>query len=155
VEGTGSTSARVRQAQFRGDVADVRTARRFVSDAFESFGLADEVYHAALATSELASNAVTHAATSFDVRVSHDDHRVKVEVYDRSSALPRSRHPSPDEPTGRGLRIVGECSQRWGVTPVAGAGKVVWFEIDHSPSLRPAHAGHVTVPNPHPHPPSA
>jgi anti-sigma regulatory factor (Ser/Thr protein kinase) len=144
--GPGRDAARVREARFAGEASDVRSARRFVSDAFESFGLVDQVHHAALATSELVSNAITHAATAFRVRVVDDEARVKVEVQDGSSTLPRSRRPSIDEPTGRGLRIVGECSQRWGVTPVAGAGKIVWFEIDHG-SVAP-HEGHVAVPPP-------
>ena len=142
----GDGDARVREALFAGHASDVRTARRFVSDAFESLGLVDEMFHAALATSELASNAITHAATAFRIRVVDDADRVKVEVHDESSVLPRSRRPTLDEPTGRGLRIVGECSQRWGVTPVVGHGKVVWFEIDHEPARR--HDGHVAVPPP-------
>jgi anti-sigma regulatory factor (Ser/Thr protein kinase) len=129
----GSEGERVREARFAGEASDVRTARRFVTEAFESLGLAGAVHHAALATSELASNAITHAASSFQVRIVDHGTRVTVEVHDQSSVLPRSRRPTVDEPTGRGLRIVGECSQRWGVTPVAGDGKIVWFEIDHGP----------------------
>ena len=127
----------VLQARFPGQAGDVRSARRFVSDAFVALGLAAEVHHAALATSELASNAVTHAASAFTVRVTGDLDSVKVEVQDGSPSLPRSRNPSPDEPTGRGLQIVGQCSQRWGITPLDG-GKVVWFEIDR-PARRDGH----------------
>lgn len=119
----------VLQATFPGLAGDVRSARRFVSDAFVALGLPGEVHHAALATSELASNAVTHASSPFTVRVIGDLAAVRVEVEDDSPAVPRSRTPTPDEPTGRGLQIVGQCSQRWGITPAAG-GKVVWFEID-------------------------
>jgi anti-sigma regulatory factor (Ser/Thr protein kinase) len=139
----GDGRARVHEARFAGEASDVRTARRFVTEAFESLGLVDAAHHAALATSELASNAVTHAASSFAIRVVDRDTRVTVEVHDQSSVLPRSRQPTVDEPTGRGLRIVGECSQRWGVTPVAGDGKIVWFEIEHGPGRRD---GRVTVP---------
>ena len=128
-----ATPPEVQQARFPGQAGDVRSARRFVSDAFVVLGLPGEVHHAALATSELASNAVTHAASPFTIRVTGDAATVKVEVQDSSPSLPRSRTPSPDEPTGRGLQIVSQCSQRWGITPVD-SGKVVWFEIDRLPS---------------------
>ena len=44
-----------------------------------------------------------------------------------------SREATQDEDSGRGLALVGSLARRWGVRPVPGGGKTVWFEIDREP----------------------
>lgn len=79
--------------------------------------------------SELATNAVLHAGTTFRVTLMLHDGRVRCEVSDGSVRRPRLRHYTRDAATGRGLRLVDRLSTDWGVIP-GPAGKTVWFELD-------------------------
>jgi serine/threonine-protein kinase RsbW len=105
----------------------VSEARRFVRDV-----LADRPSEARdsieLMVSELATNCIRHAHSAFDVTLQTTRRTVRVEVCDSQPGRPEPQSPSPNEPTGRGLRIVEALSDTWGVEPSPG-GKIVWFEI--------------------------
>lgn len=112
------------------DPQSVAFARKFVLD----LGLAyDEETRERLAvlTSELVTNAILHARTPFVVKVSVHDDRIRVAVTDGNETLPIDKRWGPTSPTGRGLRIVEEISDRWGYEPIT-SGKTVWFELDRS-----------------------
>lgn len=111
-----------------------RAARRFVVDTLARWGRADDIQVAALAVTELATNAVLHARSDFVVGLSLRDGAIRLSVSDASSATPAPRAPGSDEPGGRGLLMVAALSNRWG-TDVAGDGKVVWAEL--SPAVPP------------------
>jgi hypothetical protein len=81
--------------------------------------------------SELASNALRHAHSDFEITVETAGHRVRVGVRDTGHGEPRMRSPEPSEHSGRGLRVVDALSATWGVTHQA-QGKLVWF-ILHAP----------------------
>jgi anti-sigma regulatory factor (Ser/Thr protein kinase) len=102
----------------------VRAARQFVVEQLPGGGVADT---AALLVSELATNAVEHARTDFTVRVVLAD-SLRVEVADRSPALPVRRQVPVQAERGRGLSIVDTLAARWG-TSTTEDGKVVWFEL--------------------------
>lgn len=110
-----------------GVVRSVRAARAFVEEAMAD--CPDGVRRiAVLLVSELATNAVLHAQSAFDVRVRMDGERVRVEVHDGSPTLPVVKDYGVDAVTGRGVRLVQLLSSRWDVD--AGPdGKTVWFEI--------------------------
>jgi anti-sigma regulatory factor (Ser/Thr protein kinase) len=77
--------------------------------------------------SELASNAVRHAGTPFEVTVSVDD-AVWVGVRDASRRQPRMLLASPESVSGRGLLLVSTFATRWGIDWRDGD-KVVWAEV--------------------------
>jgi anti-sigma regulatory factor (Ser/Thr protein kinase) len=105
----------------------VTGARRFVLDTIR--GVAREVSDSvALMVSELATNSIRHAGTGFRVRVDHTPAEVRVEVIDRGGGAPTVRSPAPTEPSGRGLRIVENFADSWGVR-ASPPGKVVWFTL--------------------------
>jgi hypothetical protein len=53
-----------------------------------------------------------------------------VSVSDMSPMPPRLHNFAVESATGRGLRLVDQLAQRWGVDEAAsGTGKVVWFEV--------------------------
>jgi anti-sigma regulatory factor (Ser/Thr protein kinase) len=79
--------------------------------------------------SELATNSVRHAHSSFAVTVERTPRDSRSSVFDVGLERPAMRSPRPGEPTGRGLRIVEALADNWGVTTHAGAGKTVWFSL--------------------------
>jgi hypothetical protein len=103
----------------------VSAAREFVVETVGNPALDDALR---LAVSELATNAVIHARSSFRIRVIRLGTAVRVEVYDRSERLPIRNHQRHDAISGRGIGIVEHVSNRWGVMPTDG-GKAIWFEI--------------------------
>jgi anti-sigma regulatory factor (Ser/Thr protein kinase) len=106
----------------------VREARQFLAETLGA-RVADEMGEAlALTLSELATNAVLHAETDFDVVIKIDG-QVRIEVEDGSTDLPVPR-PAPElAPGGRGLQIVDRLCDRWGVHVVRDR-KCVWCERD-------------------------
>lgn len=88
---------------------------------------------ATLLVSEAVTNAVLHAGTEVRVRVGRDGRSVRVEVADTSPAVPLRRHASADAATGRGMLLIEELSDSWGLQRSAD-GKVVWFELVAEPT---------------------
>jgi anti-sigma regulatory factor (Ser/Thr protein kinase) len=118
--------------------SSVGIARSFVRDALPDLD-EDRLDVAQLLTSELVTNAILHARTPIQVGVLVDDDRALVCVADRlpdgPELTPRPR--SKDRPGGRGLALVADLSESWGITSYAG-GKTVWFVMRsaHHPALR-------------------
>jgi anti-sigma regulatory factor (Ser/Thr protein kinase) len=81
-----------------------------------------------LAVSELATNAVTHAHTGFDVIITSNG-QVRVTVSDGSAVAPVQRSHSALSPGGRGLHVLDAVCDRWGVHVVHDR-KCVWCEKD-------------------------
>ena len=122
--------------------ASVSAARRFVLEAMGGRPAGVEEA-AAIVVSELATNCVRHAGTEFTIDVDVTGDRLRVEVRDSGGGVPTLRSPDVTEPTGRGLLLVRELSDDWGVTSGGGAdgsgqdtsgpqdasGKSVWFTL--------------------------
>jgi anti-sigma regulatory factor (Ser/Thr protein kinase) len=110
-------------------VSSVPTARHFVESILSGWGLSGLGWTATLIVSELAANAALHARDGdFSIRILLHDGGVRIEVTDASVRLPRQRSYSNDATTGRGLRLVADLAQEWGVTPSA-EGKTVWVQL--------------------------
>lgn len=117
-----------RQRRFGGGRDDVRAVRSFVGRAAVDAGV--DVDAAMLAASEVATNVILHAETSFDVAIEVGRGRLRVELSDGSAILPAVAHLVwSDSEHGRGMRIVEAVTSRWG-TDLASSGKVVWFELE-------------------------
>jgi anti-sigma regulatory factor (Ser/Thr protein kinase) len=96
--------------------------RRFVANALPPNAPVEDVV---LLASELASNAVRHARTSYTVRLVTDDRVIRLEVSDESRIIPTLEDLADSH---RGLRIVDRLSEMWGVQPTED-GKTVWANI--------------------------
>lgn len=108
--------------------SSARAARRFVATSLRGSG--DEVEElAVLLVSELASNAVLHARTDFDLAVRVRGDSVRIEVIDANPAMPALKNYVAESVTGRGLHMVAASADRWGFESTR-SGKVVWFELD-------------------------
>src|SRR4051812_37805784 len=132
---TGSVHERTASATFPPEPRAVRSARTFVSEQLSDFGRTTLVDTAALAVTELATNVVLHARTDFTVSVDElDPGPVRVSVRDGSPSVPQVATPGPVSALGRGLRLIAELTDAWGVDRLAvddpgGPGKSVWFEV--------------------------
>lgn len=121
-----------------------RLARGFVSVTLNGWGLDALTDVTELLVSELSTN-VVRASTNADgllrydedgrlpllwIRLLCDRVRLMIEVWDTLPAAlgaPVTRHPSPDEESGRGLEIIEVLAEDWGWETVPGwAGKKVW-----------------------------
>ena len=111
----------------RPDAQSPRHARRVVRELLEGSAPPEVIDAVLLAVSELVTNAVEHAGTALQLRAGVAGGRVRVEVVDGSGDLPRRRQPSADSLGGRGLLLVEEVADSWGVDTSAD-GKAVWFE---------------------------
>ncbi|MBT2466549.1 ATP-binding protein [Streptomyces sp. ISL-66] len=116
----------------------VPEARSFLGGVLEEWEITDRSDDAVLCLSELATNAVRHAACGgFVVEVSLGDCRLRVEVHDAGAGVPRTGRPSDDDTDGRGLLIVSSLADGWGVTPHDPCGKTVWTEFKTEQSTTP------------------
>jgi len=84
---------------------------------------------ARLLATELVTNAVLYAVAPIELVVERWDNTLRVEVCDHTSRMPVTRSPrDPMALTGRGLSLVKDLSDTWGVTPRRD-GKSIWFEL--------------------------
>ncbi|MEO6712166.1 MAG: ATP-binding protein, partial [Mycobacteriales bacterium] len=108
---------------------NVRRARRTVVETLESADRHDLADNAALATSEIVTNAVLHAGSDIWLTVTVTADGALVEVEDHSRALPQVRSYDATATTGRGLSLVDQLVTAFGVRRIPGDGKVVWFTL--------------------------
>ena len=105
-----------------------RQVRQLIDHAFTSWQRREVTAVAALVATELVANVVRHAHTTMEFTVRLRDGRVCMSVRDGSRRLPRAAQPGVSDAGGRGLRLVRELTDSWGVLPVSD-GKVVWTQF--------------------------
>ncbi len=123
--------------------ASVQTARRFVRHALRMWNADDEVDDAVIVVSELVTNAIAHAHTGCELRISHDGNHsdsqsgdqggiLRIEVNDRGAQIPDVQTLTETREHGRGLHIVAALTKAWGVDTEPDGSKTVWAElVDH------------------------
>jgi PAS domain S-box-containing protein len=113
------------------EASNVASARRFVQQRLTGAGLdQDLVETAVLLTSEVVTNAVMHAGSEFELRVSIRP-GVRIEIRDRSQQLPQRRMRAAESVGGWGLELVESLATDFGVTAIPDRGKSVWFVVDN------------------------
>jgi anti-anti-sigma factor len=105
-----------------------RQVRQLVTQACEAWQRADLAATAALIATELVSNVVRHAHTSMEFSFGLRDGRLSMAVRDGSRRLPKPAEPGLKSAGGRGLWLVRDLTEAWGVLPVSD-GKVVWTQL--------------------------
>jgi anti-sigma regulatory factor (Ser/Thr protein kinase) len=98
----------------------VQMARFYVRAALGYHDLGHYAGDVETVTSELISNAITHAsaqAISLELMRMEDSGAVVVVVTDPSPFPPVKRDPAEEAEHGRGLQVVEALSARWGWTP--------------------------------------
>lgn len=121
-------------------------------DVLARAGREDLLDAAELVVSELVTNALLHTATPIDFSATVDEKGLHLEVGDGSPSRPSERDNAALSGTGRGLALVHELTDQWGVR-AAGEGKVVWARVTgvaREPGLElPMAAGLVAAPELH------
>ncbi|MFI8769032.1 ATP-binding protein [Streptomyces sp. R-07] len=122
------------------DPASVPTARRFVAEVLDGWGLdgVDDLADAIrLMVSELATNAVLHTfgqspTFTVDVRLEREEH-LHIGVTDSHPRWPRRLPAAVQQDNGRGMVIIrslaAEAGGRLSVTPTEEGGKTVWITL--------------------------
>ncbi len=111
------------------DLSSVADARRFVRDILREWGIDEPLDDALLVVSELAANALTHARSSYRLRVSATAHALRIEVDDAGVGTPEPQPLTETEEHGRGLHLVDALAASWGMESAETGGKKVWAEL--------------------------
>ena len=116
-------------ARFDPELRSATEARRFVEDELRPAGVGDDtLFHAQLLVTELVTNAARHAQSAVDLTVAGEQGRVRIEARDDSSAIPIA--PRVDTQTRhRGILLIEDLSEGWGVDLRGEDGKIVWCEL--------------------------
>ncbi|MFD7439196.1 SpoIIE family protein phosphatase [Streptomyces sp. NPDC059861] len=125
------SGGRLQQHVAPGDPEALSQARHMIHAAVRAWGATDRSDEVELVADELITNALMHTegAAIVTLRVVSDtDRRLRVEVEDSSSALPRRRDAGDSGVSGRGLLLVHVLTDVWGVE-ARGGGKCVWCEF--------------------------
>jgi signal transduction histidine kinase len=122
----GRPSSERRQIVLEPVPASARIARELVRSVTEG---ADDG-RAALIVTELVSNAVGHARFELGVCVQRDGATLWVEVTDDGPGWPELRSGDVHDLSGRGLFLVDQLADTWGVLPIRDPpGKTVWAKV--------------------------
>jgi PAS domain S-box-containing protein len=108
------------------DPAAVSGARSLVLRQLDQWDLGHLGFATELIASELVTNAIRYGRETIRLRLIHGRTLI-CEVSDGSSTSPHIRRAHTTDEGGRGLFLVAECSQRWGVR-YTGQGKIIWAE---------------------------
>jgi anti-sigma regulatory factor (Ser/Thr protein kinase) len=109
-----------------GDPAAVAGIRSLVLRQLDQWDLGSLDFTTELIASELVTNAILYGREPMQLRLIHD--RILIcEVSDGSSTSPHIRRASATDEGGRGLFLVANCAQRWGVR-YTDQGKTIWAE---------------------------
>jgi len=117
-------------ARFAPELRSAIEARRFAEDELRPAGAGeDTLCHALLLVTELVTNAARHAHTAaVDLTVDGEHGRVRIEARDDSCVIPIA--PRVDTETRhRGLQLIEDLSEGWGVDVRGDDGKIVWCEL--------------------------
>jgi anti-anti-sigma factor len=109
-------------------------ARAFVQQVCDYWQLAlpdkSLLARAVLLANELVTNAVVHAHTDIRLRLELRGDRLHIGVRDGDPRLLRLVSPDTEAEGGRGLWLVEQLAQAWGVHHHPSGGKVVWCTLN-------------------------
>ena len=107
-----------------------RLARGFLAERFAEWGIEDD-YVGRLVVCELVTNSYLHGEGLIAVRVFRDgrDGPVVVEVWDGGAGRSEIQAEDGAATCGRGLLLMAELVDDWGVRPLDEGGKVVWARL--------------------------
>lgn len=108
--------------------SSVGRARRLVRAHLKGTALEPLSETAELAVSEVVTNAIVHTGADIELATWVEPATLRVEVADSGAHLPQIASYEAIASTGRGLRLVADLVDQWGVQARPG-GKVIWFQL--------------------------
>lgn len=106
--------------------------RGHIRNVLADWGLGHLADDAELLVSELLTNALKVSAPAGEpifLRLLADSAQLIIEVWDHNPAIPRPRHPSDEDESGRGFTVIQAIASRWGCQHASATLKVVWAEM--------------------------
>ncbi|ATL32420.1 SpoIIE family protein phosphatase [Streptomyces formicae] len=125
------SGGRLQQHVAPSDPEALAEARHMIRAAVRAWGAGERADEIELVADEVITNALMHTDGSAIVTLrvlTGTDRRLRVDVEDSSSALPRRREAGESGVSGRGLLLVDRLADVWGVD-ARGSGKCVWCEF--------------------------
>ncbi|MCF3119787.1 serine/threonine-protein phosphatase [Streptomyces arenae] len=125
------SGGRLQQHVAPSDPEALAEARHMIRAAVRAWGAGERADEIELVADEVITNALMHTDGSAIVTLrvlTGADRRLRVDVEDSSSALPRRRDAGESGVSGRGLLLVDRLADVWGVD-ARGSGKCVWCEF--------------------------
>jgi DNA-binding NarL/FixJ family response regulator len=122
------TAAATARAQLNAEPQSAASARHFVDQTLQRWHCEELFDVVGLLTSELVTNAILHAHSEIELKVTLMPDAVRIDVVDQSASLPAPREATEEDTSGRGLGLVEALAMAWGVDEHPG-GKSVWFEL--------------------------
>lgn len=115
---------------FEAAPAEVRLLRRAAVTQLSRWGMPVAADEAELLVTELATNVVKHVGEGAPASLILEwrGERLRLEVHDKSRAVPSLATADCDAECGRGLHLLAALALDWG-TILTAAGKAVWCEI--------------------------
>jgi anti-anti-sigma regulatory factor len=111
-----------------------RQVRQLVTQACAAWQRSELTAAAALVATELVANVVRHAHTTMEFTLRLRNGRMSLAVRDGSPRLPHPAEAKLTDAGGRGLRLVRDLTDSWGVLPFSD-GKVVWTQFGTGASM--------------------
>jgi anti-sigma regulatory factor (Ser/Thr protein kinase) len=110
--------------------AEVRLLRRAAVQQLSRWGMPAATDETELLVTELATNVFKHVGegASATLILECRGERLRLEVHDKSQAMPLPKSADCEEECGRGLHLLAALAADWGAVLTA-AGKAVWCEI--------------------------
>jgi len=102
--------------RMRPEPVQVSRVREQARQVLPAWGLTEHADLAALIISELVTNAIVHGTGPIEVRLSHEDGSLRVQVHDQGDRRPVRRHPDSDWEDGRGLALIDGLIEQYGGT---------------------------------------
>jgi anti-sigma regulatory factor (Ser/Thr protein kinase) len=115
-------------------------ARSFLRTTLQTWQLDGLGEVSELLVTELVANVVTHVGAPMTIRAHHADSVMRVEIEDPSHDVPVVRHPDEADEHGRGMLLVDQLADAWGVVQHS-EGKTVWFELNADTAAHEVHDG--------------
>ncbi|UWE07378.1 ATP-binding SpoIIE family protein phosphatase [Actinacidiphila bryophytorum] len=120
------------------DPGQIRSCRDDIRALLHDWAPPEQVESAVLLVSEVVTNVLVHtdgdAVLLAQITGMPGTRRLHVDVGDSSDDMPHRRSPGEMASSGRGLLLLEELADAWGVDP-RGDGKSTWFELYETPAL--------------------
>jgi anti-sigma regulatory factor (Ser/Thr protein kinase) len=127
------------ETQLPSTVSAPQMARAFLRSTLRTWQLDGFGEVTELLATELVANVVTHVGAPMTLRVRRNASSVRVEIEDPSRQLPEVHHPDAADEHGRGVLLVDQLADHWGVER-HDDGKTVWFELEVSTATNEVHS---------------